>query len=1000
MIPTRFGELYSKLNPEQKRAVDTVEGPVMVVAGPGTGKTQILTLRIANILIKTDADPESILALTFTESGVASMRRRLLEVIGAPAYSVTLNTFHGFCNDIIKNYPEEFPRIIGSQNITEVDQIRIIEGLIGELPLKELKPFGDTFHYVREIMTRINELKRENVSPLVFADAVGREEKRFAAIEDLYHTKGPHAGKMKGDHLKEQKQIFKNRELAGIYGRYEEELFRNHLYDWSDMIMEVVRELEANEDLLRTLQEQHQYLLVDEHQDTNNAQNRVMELLANFHPNPNIFVVGDEKQAIFRFQGASLENFNHFKKLYPGAALVILRENYRSSQSILDSSHDIIAKSAHAVAEPLRAASGHPEKRIMSYAFTRPEVECFFVAEDIKKRLGGGIAPGEVAVLYRDNRDAFPFIRMFERAGIPFSVESDRDVLSDPDMRKMVLLLRAASEVGSDERLLEALHVDFLDIRPLDVYKIGAYAYAEKIPSWDIVKSESALRAAGVDEPEKIHAFFFKLSGWASLAKNRGLTEVFEIVARESGFVAYLLGLPDTIEKMNTLNGLFDEIKSLAEKHKEYALKDFLSYLDTLAAHNILIRRSGVTGTPNQVRLMTAHKSKGQEFGFVYIVNAYDGHWGNKRRPNLLRLPASVFAASASGFAEGSEMEDERRLFYVAVTRAKREITISYARESESKKEQLPCQFLEEIRPELIERADTMPYEKEFESHKEILFRAPAITGGDLNEKEFIREIFMRNGLSVSALNNYLVCPWKYFYTNLIRIPEAKTKHAMYGTAVHNALKDFFENLKERDLTKQFLLEKFFFYLNREAISRADFGESRTKGERALSGYYDAYYALWPRQTIVEKSINGVLLTPEIRLTGKIDKLEFVGSGIEVNVVDYKTSKPKTRGEIEGSTKNSEGNIKRQLVFYYILLNRFEDGKKYKMISADVDFIEPDEKGRYHKERFEVAQSEVVELEELIRKTGEEILNLQFWSRTCGDTKCEFCKLRTAMKSC
>lgn len=998
MITARFEELYAKLNSAQKLAVDTVEGPVMVVAGPGTGKTQILTLRIANILAKTDADPESILALTFTESGVASMRRRLLEIIGASAYSVVINTFHGFCNDIIKNYPEEFPRIIGSQNITEVDQIRMIESLIDELSLKELKPFGDTYYYVREILARLNELKRENIGPLPFAATVEREQKRFEAIEDLYHVKGPHAGKMKGDYLKEQKQILKNRELVLIYGRYEEELSRNRLYDWSDMIMEVVRELETNEDLLRTLQEQHHYLLVDEHQDTNNAQNRVMELLANFHSDPNIFVVGDEKQAIFRFQGASLENFSHFKKLYPGAQLVVLEENYRSSQSILDSSHDVIAKSARIEAKPLRASGGHPEKKIRFFAFTRPETECFFVAEDVKKRLESGVQPNEIAVLYRDNRDAFPFVRMFERAGIPFSIESDRDVMSDPDMRKFVLLLRTASEIGSDERLLEALHADFLGIRPLDVYKIAAAASARKIRAWDIVKSESALREAGVDEPEKIHALFLKLSGWASLSKNRGLTEVFEMVARESGFVSHLLGLPNAIEKMNTLNGLFDEIKALAEKHKEYALNDFLSYLDTLAEHDILIRRSGVSGAPSQVRLMTAHKSKGQEFGHVYIVNAYDGHWGNKRRPNLLKLPVSVFALSASGFAEGSEMEDERRLFYVAVTRAKREITVSYARESESKREQLPCQFLEEIRPELVERADALPYEKEFEEHKEILFRAPAIVGGNLKEKEFIREIFTRNGLSVSALNNYLKCPWNYFYTNLIRIPKAKTKHAMYGTAVHNALKDFFENLKDRDLTKQFLLEKFLFYLNHEAISAADFEESRAKGDRALSGYYDAYYALWPRQTIVEKNINGVMLTPEIRLTGKIDKLEFVGAGIEVNVVDYKTSKPKTRGEIEGFVKSSDGGIKRQLVFYNILLNRFEEGKKYGMVSADVDFIEPDDKGRYHKERFEVTQTEIVGLEELARKTGEEILNLEFWDRTCGDKDCEFCALRAAMK--
>ncbi len=994
----KFQELYERLNIAQKNAVDAIEGPVMVVAGPGTGKTQILTLRIANILRKTDTDPESILALTFTESGVAAMRRRLLEIIGAPAYSVVISTFHGFCNDVIKNYPEEFPRIIGSQNITEVDQIRVIESLIGELPLKELRPFGDTLHYVREIMSRINDLKRENVSPLVFADVVEREHARFLALSDLYHEKGPHKGKMKGDYLKELKQIDKNKELARVYARYEEELSRNRWYDWSDMIMEVVRELETNEDLLRTLQEQHQYVLVDEHQDTNNAQNRVTELLCNFHPNPNIFVVGDEKQAIFRFQGASLENFAHFKKLYPNAELIILEENYRSTQSILDSAQDIISKSVHATSAPLRSTAGHPEKKISIHAFSRPEVEAYFVTTDIKEKISRGVPPSDIVVLYRDNRDALPFVRMCERFGVPFVVESDQDVMVDPDMRKLLLLLRVANEVGADDLLLKALHVDFLGVEPLDVYKIAAYASKHRLFSWDIVRSESLLKDVGVGDSEKINHWFRMFSSWASLSKNRGLTEAFEIIARESGFVAHLLGLPDVTEKMDKLNGLFDEIKSLAEKHKEYSLSDFLAYLDTLAAHNLLVKKNAMMGVPNRVRLMTAHKSKGQEFACVYIVNAYDGHWGNKRRPSLLKLPLAVFAASGEGFGAGNDMEDERRLFFVAVTRAKKEIVVSYSKSNESKREQLPCQFIEEIRPELVEIADIGRYEKEFSEQKELMFRAPILSEGNWKEKEFIKELFSKNGLSVSALNNYLECPWKYFYTNLIRIPKAKTKHEMYGTAVHSALKDFFENLKDRDLTKEFLLEKFFFYLNREPISKSDFDESRVKGERALSGYYDAYYGVWPRQTIVEKDIAGVMLTPEIRLTGKIDKVEFVGAGIEVNVVDYKTSKPKTRGEIEGSTKNSEGNIKRQLVFYNILLNRFEEGKRFKMVSADVDFIEPDEKGRYHKERFEVTNSEMAELEALAQKTGEEILNLSFLNSTCGVADCEFCALRQAMK--
>ena len=337
-----FKKLYKQLNPAQKEAVDIVEGPVMVVAGPGTGKTQILTLRIANILKETQVEPENILAFTFTEHAASSMRRRLAEIIGSQAYRVRISTFHGFCNEIIKSYPEEFPHIIGAINITKPEQIQIIEQLIEMLPLKELKPFGDPLYYLQSLISSIEQLKREGINPERYLKLVEDEKKYFDLIDDLYHDKGAHKGKMKGDYQKLFKTIVKNQEAAIVYDAYQKKLRKKKLYDYSDMIMEVMQALSVNGDLLLNLQEQYQYFLVDEHQDTNNAQNKILELLCNFHPSPNLFVVGDEKQAIFRFQGASLENFTYFKKLYRDAKLVILDNNYRSTQAILNVAENII----------------------------------------------------------------------------------------------------------------------------------------------------------------------------------------------------------------------------------------------------------------------------------------------------------------------------------------------------------------------------------------------------------------------------------------------------------------------------------------------------------------------------------------------------------------------------------------------------------------------------------------------------------------------------------
>ena len=1014
----KFDELYEKLNPAQKEAVDAIEGPVMVIAGPGTGKTQILTLRVANILKQTDVQPENILALTFTESASISMRRRLVDIIGSAAYSVEISTFHGFCNDIIKSYPEEFPRIIGSQNITEAVQVRLIESMIEKLQLDVLKPFGAPFHYLRAILADINKLKQEGVTADEFIAMARIERKEFDAIDGKFHDRGAHKGKMKGEYQTEEKRLRKNEELLKVYKEYQKELARAGYYDWSDMIMETYGALKKNGELLLMLQERHQYILVDEHQDTNNAQNKIVELLASFHPSPNLFVVGDEKQAIYRFQGASLENFLYFKNRYADAKLVTLEDNYRSTQCILDSAGCLLEGD-----KKLKSNTKNSEENIKLYSFSRPEVENIFLAKDIKEKITAGVPPHEIAVIYRDNRDAFPPARVFEKFKIPFAIESDEDVLEDVDIKKFLLLFRAIAGFGKAESALEAMHVDFLDIPPLDVYKVietvgsGKESFASLMVQMDKEK-ESAFDALDLSRPKSVNDFFVKLSRWRVASKNKDTVSLFELVARESGFLGSILSLPDSVEKMDKLLALFDELKSLAETHKNISLSGFLEYIDALSKHRVSIKKSGARHITERVRFMTAHRAKGLEFDYVYIINAYDGHWGNRRKPDILPLIPRVFSLFGNVGEKngGSETDDERRLFYVAITRAKKGVSISYSRVDSSGREKIPSQFVSEIKPELILKADESPYEESYSGNREILFSEPFVSGVNVKNREFVKDVFMRRGLSVTGLNNYLVCPWKYFYTNLIRIPKAKSREQLYGTAIHNALRDLFENMKKREVRKEFLLQRFEFYLRRMPLSESDFIETLAKGVKSLGGYYDKYADEWGKTNVLsEFSVSGVFLDDrETRLTGTLDKIEIMDGGTanfdnrpRVNVVDYKTGRPKSRGKIEGAPRDTsgdsgeedltEGNIKRQLVFYKLLLSLYKEGKKFDMVSGEIDFVEPDEKGRYKKEKFEISDKEVDELKNLVRKVSGDILGLCFWNSFCGDEKCEFCELRKMM---
>ena len=986
----KFEELYERLNPAQKKAVDAIDGPVMVVAGPGTGKTSILTLRIANILKRTDTPAECVLALTFTESSAYNMRRKLVEIVGSEGYKVNISTFHGFCNGIIKEYPERFPRIIGSTAMTDIDQIKTIEKVITDSELELLRPYGDPLYYVKPTLNVIKSLKREGYGTEELKQSIKQQEKSFAAISDLIHEKGAHKGKMKGEYVKEKEHIEKNKELLKLFEGYEAVIAKKKQYDYEDMIVEVIKALRSEPEFLLILQESYQYILADEHQDANNAQNAILELLSNFHASPNLFIVGDEKQAIFRFQGASFENFLYFKKLYPKALLINLEENYRSQQGILDASHSLIENNVASevfARVRLKANSKHKAALITVHEFQGEDLEHFFIANDIKKKVNLGTKPEDIAVLYRDNRDAFPIAAALERLGVSCKILSDQDMLRDPHIRKLILIFRGLSNLADNEALGKLLFVDFLGLNIMEVFKIFQKAKDERKQFQEVLRGESS-------------EFFKRLVGWASLAKNKPFSEVFETVVRESGFLADSLKSDQSLERLRVLEAFFAEIRKLSSGVKEYFLTDFVEYLDLVDDHGLLIKSAGTGDFSKGVRLMTAHKSKGLEFKHVYIAGCFDGHWGNKKDRKYFHI--KLLGGDDEG---GGKIEDERRLFYVALTRAKQTVSISYATEGREGKEQLPSQFIEEIEPKLKEKVDSTSVEKLYQALPAFNFTEKSSPKVSITDKEYIKNLFLERGMSVTDLNNYLECPWRYFFVNLIRLPQSQTKHQIYGNAVHETLQSFFNKYREEaDMSRKEFLELFEYNLGRKPLASADYKELHLKGLKSLGGYYDTYKNTWPRNVITEYNIRGVHLpvtigddSYDILLKGNLDKIELSEDEHSVNVVDYKTGKAKSRNELEGKTKNADGNEKRQLVFYKLLLG-LDEAKRYEMKSAELDFTEPDEKMRYKKERFEITNGEVIELKSVIAKTAGEIINLEFWDKACAEKDCEHCALRRLLK--
>ncbi len=1000
MTTPQFEDYYKKLNPRQKQAVDTVEGSVMVVAGPGTGKTQILTLRIANILLKTDTNPSNILALAFTESAVLAMRKRLVEIIGPDGYKVYISTFHGFCNEIIQNHPEDFPHLISSTSITELEQIEIIQAILEASSLKVLRPFGDPLYYTRSILSATNDLKKENISPEKFPEVVKNMFDDYQKITDLYYDKGANKGKKKGKYLTLERDVAKNQELAEVYEKYQSELKRQRFYDYNDMIVEVVSALQKNSELLTLLQEKYQYLLVDEHQDTNASQNKIIELLSSFYPDPNLFVVGDEKQAIYRFQGASLENFLYFKSLYKNAVLINLDQNYRSSQTVLDAAASLISKNilpedSGIIRENLKAQQSFEKLPVKVVETDNYYAEYLNIANDIKNKINSGISPNQIAVIYRNNKDATPLADVFNQLKIPYLIHSEQDLLTDIDIQKLLMILKAVEHFGQDEYLFPLLNLRLFKITPLDSFKIIQFSRKSHLSLYDLLKSSDKIKTLDLENAEALTDLYGKLVNWSALKNDDSLENLFTYLVNESGLLKMLFEKADSLTKLEKLTGLYQELKNLVEKRSNVTLSQFLNHLDLLTEHQILIKKPVKNNQQKAVNLMTAHRSKGLEFEYVYITQAFDKHWGNKRSHNSFNLPWQELGVLTTSHELEDPNQDERRLFYVAMTRAKKQVIISYSKVGFDGKEQLPTQFIEEIDEAYKDKEIFESKDEELNDFTEKLLSVHQTMELKVDDREFLKELFLVEGLSVSGLNNYLKCPWQYFYENLLQIPTIKDKQQIFGTAIHHAI------CKTHSLdnpNKNQLVSFFKEVLDRQPISHREYKELLERGTEILSNYFDNYRDLWNKDVICELNIKNVSLSDQIRINGRIDRIAKVPNSKEVVIFDIKTGKPKTRGTIEGTTLESRGDYKRQLNFYKLLLDGYEGGRMIAKTGV-IDFVEPDSKGEFHQERFEYDESELKVLKDQILDVGRQIMNLEFWDSRCEDKDCQYCQLRDILNS-
>jgi DNA helicase-2/ATP-dependent DNA helicase PcrA len=994
-LEKKFREEFTKLNKAQKEAVEAIDGPVMVVAGPGTGKTKILTLRIANILRKTDTAPESILALTYTTAGVISMREKLLEMIGDRAYRVNIFTFHAFCEHIIKEFSFYFENLDGYRVVGDLDRVEIIESIIKKNKFEHLVSFHDEFSFLNKIADGILTIKREGLSPEEFIKKLSVWKKNLLADENVYYKKdyGTHKkGAIKpAEEEKINKKIKKAKELAEIFSLYQNDLKKHGLYDFSDMILYVREELSKNQDLKADVQEKYQYILVDEHQDTNEGQNALIELLtdaAHLEGKPNLFTVGDEKQSIYRFQGASAETFARFQKLYRNIKEITLSENYRSAQDILDGAHGLIVKIKDLEkSTKLHANIKEKNEKINVRNFSNYKFELLYLAEEIREKISKGVAPSEIAVLYRANKNVSDIKAVFDFYKIPYTIFSKDKILDDPNIANLINILRVIHNPHDDHHLGKVFFANFLRLDAYDSIKIldkfSALRGGEKTHVFAIMTDGKILKEIDVQMPKGFLDLGKMIKELKIEANNQNFLDFFKIFLEKVGYLQYLIGSIDGRIQLLKLDKFLDEIKRQSEIKKNYSLEDFIFFVDSFIKYGLDIK-SMDPEIIEGVSLMTAHGSKGREFEHVYIINATRKSWESRSGGSSIPLPI---------YQHDGDINDERRLFYVSMTRAKKSLNISFSKMDNDGREHEESEFVKEI-SETFKKEENMKNFEEKNITKLAAFMSFEKRSASLFEPEYLRQLFFRRGLSATALNNYLDCPKKYLYVNLIRIPGVLSINQKYGNMVDYSLNEFFKQSRKEQkiLSREFLLQKFNKELLRYNLSEKEENKLKERGEKSLTEYWNEYSKDWIYDVDVQFPIerNFKLENGEvIRIGGFIDKIEYLEgrSSPLVNIVDHKTGKA-----FSEKTKEQKADYERQLIFYKLLLTDYDKGH-FEIDRSILDFVEKNKKGEFERHSFDVTGEQLENLEKEINLCAADVLAMGFLKKGCGKKDCEWCQL-------
>jgi len=930
----------SKLNKEQKETVLHGKGPLLIVAGAGTGKTTVITQRIVNLIEKGLAKPEEILAVTFTEKAAFEMEERVDKLLDFGYVDLWISTFHSFCEKVLRENALDIGLPPNFKILDSTSGWLLARQNLDKFNLDYYKSLGNPTKFIQALISHFSHCKDQEVYPENY-------------LEFANKLKAP----VKSPEAEEVERI---KEVANAYQVYQAILLENGALDFGDLINYCLKLFKKRPLILKRYREKFKYILVDEFQDTNWSQYELIKLLA--EPANNLTVCADDDQAIYRWRGASFSNIIKFQEDFPKAEQVSLINNYRSSQNILDKSYNFIKQN-----DPDRLEFRIKiNKKLVSNTKEEGIVEHIH-ARNLDQEVGGTLKKileilkkdkeatyNDFAILVRANDSAIPFIKALERANLPFQFLASRGLYSKPVILDLISYLKLLDNHHEGTAVFRILNLPFLEISDNDIATITQYCRRKTISLFDALNELILIPGISGKTQEKIAFILSLIKKHSENAREKGVSEILVSFLEDSGYLKYLVNQSDT-DKIDLLNQFYRKVKTFEEATIEPTLKNFMEEMN-------LELESGEEGKlefdpekgPDMIKVMTIHGAKGLEFKYVFIVNMVDRRFPTDQRKDPIELPEALIKdIKPTGDVH---LQEERRLCYVAMTRAKKGLYFTSAEDYGGQRRKRISRFLAEMRYKTEQNMSASEGVRDG--------RAPAFAGASrVHEvsrrilRSRVKPQYLPEHFSYSQLAAFEKCPLQYKFGFILKVPTRGKAVFSFGKTMHNTLDAFLKSeneivpkKKKKKATKKNSdtfekLTKLYEdnWIDEWYGSKKEKDEYYKNGKRIIKEFYEQFSKKPPKilkvdgKPALEMPFN--LKIGGYTLYGVIDRIDEMDGGVAI--IDYKTGQSKDKLDLDAKEQLLIYQIAAQevlhlkpkkLAYYYL-----DDGKVAAFLGSEND---------------------------------------------------------------